>query len=92
MKKDEPDFLGQLRSEMADPRVWIDRLVVGAFALLAGLSVVLFTLLADGAELLFKVLQGGWRWWPLLWTPAVTALVVSATLRFAPGVEKKKKN
>ncbi len=85
MKKDQPDFLGQLRSEMADPRVWIDRLVVGAFALLAGLSVVLFTLLADGAELLFKAMQGGWRWWPLLWTPAVTALVVWATLRFAPG-------
>ena len=84
MKKD-PDFLGQVRSEVADPRVWIDRIVVGLFALLAGLSVVVFTLLADAAELIFKSMQAGWRWWPLLWTPAVTALVVWATLRLAPG-------
>ena len=35
--KDDPDFLGQVRSEVIDPRVWIDRAVVGLFALLAGL-------------------------------------------------------
>lgn len=84
MRKD-PDFLRGVRREVTNPRVWVDRAVVGVFALLAGLSVVLFTLLADGAELLFKAMQGGWRWWPLLWTPALTALVVWATLRWAPG-------
>lgn len=84
MKKD-PDFLRQVRSEVADPRLWVDRAVVGVFALLAGLSVVLFTLLADGAEQLFRAMQGGWRWWPLLWTPALTALVAWATLRWVPG-------
>ena len=40
--KDDPDFLDQVRSEVTDPRIWIDRIVVGLFALLAGLSVVLF--------------------------------------------------
>ncbi len=83
--KDDPDFLGQVRSEVIDPRVWIDRAVVGLFALLAGLSVVVFTLLADAGEQIFKAVSGEWRFWPLLWTPALTALVVWATMRFAPG-------
>ena len=51
--KDDPDFLDQVRSEVTDPRIWIDRIVVGLFALLAGLSVVLFTLVADAAELAY---------------------------------------
>lgn len=83
--KSDPDFLDQVRSEVSDPRIWIDRFVVGLFALLAGLSVVLFTLLADAAEQTFRSMQAGWRWWPLLWTPALTALIVWATTRFAPG-------
>ena len=83
--KDDPDFLDQVRSEVTDPRIWIDRFVVGLFALLAGLSVVLFTLLADAAEQAFKSMQASGRWWPLLWTPALTALIVWATTRFAPG-------
>ena len=50
--KDDPDFLDQVRSEVTDPRIWIDRIVVGLFALLAGLSVVLFTpSLSIGASL-----------------------------------------
>ena len=56
--KDDPDFLGQVRSEVIDPRVWIDRAVVGLFALLAGLSVVVFTLLADAGEQIFKAVSG----------------------------------
>ena len=83
--KDDPDFLNQVRSEVTDPRIWMDRIVVGLFALLAGLAVVLFTLLADEAEQAFKALHAGWRWWPLLWTPALTALVVWATVRWVPG-------
>lgn len=83
--KDDPDFLGQVRSEVIDPRIWIDRLVVGVFALLAGLSVVVFTLVADAAEQWFRSVQGAWRWWPLLWTPLITALIVWATSRWVPG-------
>lgn len=84
--KDDPDFLGQVRSEVTDPRIWMDRIVVGLFALLAGLSVVLFTLLADTAEWLFQNMSDSlWGLWPLLWTPALTALVVWATRRFVPG-------
>ena len=83
--KSDPDFLDQVRSEVTDPRIWIDRFVVGLFALLAGLSVVVFTLVADVAEQTFKSTQADWRWWPLLWTPALTALIVWATTRFAPG-------
>ena len=80
----EPDFLRSVRDEMTDARVWIDRLVIGIFALLAGLTVVLFTLLADAASQFFNAISSRGWWWPLLWTPALTALVVWA-LRWAPG-------
>lgn len=83
--KNDPDFLGQVRSEVTDPRLWMDRAVVVAFALLSGLAVVLFTLLADGAALIFQAMAEGWWAWPLFWTPAVTALVAWLTLRFLPG-------
>ena len=80
----DPDFLGQVRQE-TDPRVWIDRALVAAFALLAGLVVVLFTLLADAASDIFRAAASLWVGWPLIWTPLVTASVVWLTLRFAPG-------
>ncbi len=82
--KGEPDFLSHVRKEMTNARGWIDRVVVGAFALLAGLAVVLFTLLADTASQLFNDLTASGRWWPLLWTPALTAAIVWA-LRWVPG-------
>lgn len=82
--KGEPDFLRHVRDEMTDARVWVDRLVIGAFALLAGLAVVLFTLLAEAASQVFRAISSSGWWWPLLWTPALTALVVWA-LRWAPG-------
>lgn len=82
----EPDFLQNLRTEVADGRQWMDRVVVIAFAVLAGLSIVGFTLLAD---LAFGVYEAGREaaWWaPLLWTPAMTALIVWAVRRWAPGI------
>lgn len=82
--KGEPDFLRHVRDEMTDARVWIDRVVIGAFALLAGLAVVLLTLMAEIASDLFSALTHSGRWWPLLWTPALTAAIVWA-LRWAPG-------
>ncbi len=83
--KGEPDFLQNLRDEMGGGRQWLDRAVVIAYAVLAGLAVVAFTLLADGAFALYSQLRSGWWWAPLFWTPAVTALVVWATRRWAPG-------
>lgn len=83
--KGEPDFLQNLRDEMGGGRQWLDRAVVIAYAVLAGLAVVALTLLADGAFALYSQLRSGWWWAPLLWTPALTALVVWATRRWAPG-------
>ena len=83
--KGQPDFLQNLRDEMGGGRQWLDRAIVMVYAVLAGLAVVVFTLLADGAFALYSQLRSGWWWAPLLWTPAVTALVVWAIRRWAPG-------
>jgi H+/Cl- antiporter ClcA len=83
--KGEPDFLQNLRDEMGGGRQWLDRAVVIVYAVLAGLAVVVFTLLADGAFALYSGLRSTWWWAPLVWTPALTALVVWAVRRWAPG-------
>ena len=83
--KGEPDFFKNLRDEMGGGRQWLDRAIVIAYAVLAGLAVVLLTLLADLAIDLYNGLRGAAWWAPLLWTPAVTALVVWAVRRWAPG-------
>ena len=82
----EPDFRKNLQNELANGRQWMDRAIVLAYAMAAGLSVVVFTLLADWAFGIFERIwhwQGGWA--VLLWTPACTAAIVWATRRFAPG-------
>jgi len=81
----EPDVLANLRSELGDARVWLDRVVVIGFAVLAGLVVVLFALLADGAFDLFLAARAEHPWMPLLWTPLVTAAVVWTTQRWFPA-------
>jgi len=78
----EPDFFGNLRSEFANTRAWLDRLVVAVFAVAAGAAVVGFTWLADGAFALFQAVHEGRPWLALLWTPALTAAVVWATRRW----------
>lgn len=83
--KGEPDFLQNLRNEMGDGRQWLDRVVVIVYAVLAGLAVVGLTLLADAAFSGYQALRGAAWWAPLLWTPALTALIVWATRRWAPG-------
>lgn len=80
--KREPDVYRNLRAELADGVRWRDRVVVMVFAILAGLVVVGFARVADGAFDGFVWLQSRWPWAPLLWTPAVTALVVWATRRW----------
>lgn len=83
--REHPDFLHNLRQEMGDGRQWLDRAVVLAFAVLAGLVVVGFTWLADTAFGWFSALRAQAWWAPLLWTPALTALVVWATRRWSPA-------
>lgn len=83
--KGEPDFLQNVRNEVGDGRQWLDRAIVIAYAVLAGLAVVLLTLLADAAFELYQGLRTAVWWAPLLWTPALTALIVWATRRWAPG-------
>ncbi len=82
----EPDFLQNLHKELRDGRRWLDRAIVLAYAVAAGLCVVAFTLMADTAFELFLHIygfQGGWL--VLFWMPAVTAAAVWLTRRWAPG-------
>ena len=82
----EPDFLHNLRQEFADGWRWVERSIVLAYAAAAGLCVVAFTLLSNLTFEWFMRLyhwQGGWA--VLLWTPALTAAIVWATRRWAPG-------
>ena len=81
----QPDFLQNMRHEFSNGRMWLDRTVVLAYAAMAGLAVVAFTLLTDKAFSWFQQIyhfQGGWL--VLFWTPALAAAIVWATRRFAP--------
>lgn len=83
--RDQPDFFQNLRDEFGGGRQWLDRVVVIAYAVLAGLAVVGFTLLAEAAFGLYQSARQAAWWAPLLWTPALTALIVWAVRRWAPG-------
>ncbi|MBL0919192.1 MAG: chloride channel protein [Hydrogenophaga sp.] len=83
--KGEPDFLQNLRDELGGGRQWLDRAIVLACAVVAGLAVVSLTLLADAATQAYGALRSLAWWTPLVWTPAVTALVVWCIRRWAPG-------
>lgn len=83
--KAHPPFPSNLRSEMADWRLWAGRAVVLASAVLAGLAVVAFTWLTEHALKLFSVFEKSYWWGPLLWTPVCTAAIVWVTRRYAPG-------
>jgi len=79
------DWRAALRRELADWRLWAMRAVVVALAIVAGLTIVMFTWLAEQADGLFERLRVLAWWSPLIWTPACTAAIVWATRRFAPG-------
>lgn len=71
--------------ELADWRIWFARALVVAAAVIAGLTVVGFTWLAETAAEYFTSLRTLAWWAPLLATPAAAAVVVWCTRRFAPG-------
>lgn len=81
----EPDFLENLRAELSSWRLWFDRAIVLAYAVVAGLFVVAFTMASDRAFSLFRSLYSAHPWAVLLWTPAVTTGIVWATRRWCPG-------
>ena len=74
-----------LRQELADWRLWLARALVVAAAVVAGLTVVGFTWLAETASSYFTALRLQAWWAPLLAAPAAAAAVVWCTRRFAPG-------
>ncbi len=84
----EPDFWSSLGREFSTWRLWVDRSVVLVYALATGLLVVGFTLLSQGASQWFlgmSTSEGWGPWFALVWTPALTVLVVWWTRRFVPG-------
>ncbi|HEX5374390.1 MAG TPA: chloride channel protein [Aquabacterium sp.] len=85
MSESHDDLTSNLGRELSDWRRWVARLVVLGFAALAGLSVAGFTWLSELALGLFRdTRQGSW-WWPLIWTPALTAGIVWITRRWFEG-------
>jgi len=83
--RSHPDVQHSFRKELYDWRPWMTRAIVLAFAVLSGLTVVLFTWISELGQDAFHRLQG-WQWWaPLVWTPLCTAAIVWLTRRIAPG-------
>ncbi|MDR2990828.1 MAG: chloride channel protein, partial [Burkholderiaceae bacterium] len=79
----DPDFYRELKTEVFDVWLWLDRAIVLAYGALAGLVVVLFTLMIDWAFGLFTTLTARAPWLPLIWTPLLTAGIVWLTRRYA---------
>jgi H+/Cl- antiporter ClcA len=81
----QPDILAALRGELTNSRAWVARVVVLAFAALAGAVVVAFTWLSEEALDAFMQLRAAHPWLPFVWTPALLALLAWITVRFVPG-------
>ncbi|XAH23487.1 chloride channel protein [Xylophilus sp. GW821-FHT01B05] len=83
--REHPNFWQSVQAEFSSWRLWLDRSVVLAYAIAAGLLVVAFTMLSEVAFGLFQRVYH-WNWWAvLLWTPAWTAALVWLTRRHFPG-------
>ena len=82
---EQPDFVTTVRGDLADWRQWMARIAVLAHAAAAGLAVVGFTWLCDRALQAFASIYAWHAWAPLIWTPALTALLAWLTRRHAPG-------
>ncbi len=90
MREPQHDFWRNLRNEFATGRPWLDRAVVLTYAVLTGLVVVGFTLLAEVGGRGFEVLRGlgaAGPWLTLVWTPALAVALLWWTRRFVPGAQ-----
>ena len=90
MPKSQPDFWGHVRQELSAGPHWADRMVVLAYAIVTGLVVVGFTLVAERASEVFghlSSLGNHGPWLALAWTPLVAVAVLWVTRRFAPGAQ-----
>ena len=81
----QPDVIASVRDDLADWNAWLSRAVILVYAAAAGLCVVGFTKLSEFALDAFERLHGRWSWAPLLWTPAVCALLAWLTVRYFAG-------
>lgn len=84
----EPDLWRNLQREILAGRQWVDRALVLGYAVVTGLVVVGFTLLADVASHGFDSLRrlGVYATYlPLLWTPLLTVVLLWWTRRYATG-------
>lgn len=81
----QPDWRARLREELTEWRPWATRAVVLVFAAAAGLTVAGFTWLSEHAYALFELGAAALWWAPLLWMPALTALIVWVTRRWFVG-------
>jgi H+/Cl- antiporter ClcA len=79
------DVHSAFKREFASIDLWRTRAVVVGAAAAAGLTVVGFTWLAEGALHLFLRLAALSWWAALVWTPLCTAAIVWLTRRFAMG-------
>lgn len=80
-----PDVISSWQTELYDWRLWTTRVVVLAFAGLAGITVVAFTLVSDLALKSFHFMNAAAWWAPLIFTPLCTAAIVWCTQKYAPG-------
>lgn len=85
MKFQRHDIRSAFKREFGTAALWRSRVVVIGAAALSGLAVVGFTSLAESAFGLFNHWIAPCAWLTLLWMPALCALIVWCTRRFAAG-------
>ena len=81
----QPDVLQAVRRDLADGREWIGRVVILAYAVLAGASIVAFTWLSDWSLGTFNRVVSAHPLLPLAWTPLLCAGLAWTTVRWFPG-------
>jgi H+/Cl- antiporter ClcA len=84
------DFWRNVRDDLGQGQRWRDRAIVLLYAVVTGLVVVGFTLVADAASSAFATLgtlTSLGPWVALVWTPAITALLLWITQRYCRGTE-----
>lgn len=84
-KDPNPAVLQAFRNELYDWQLWSGRALVLAFAAMAGLVVVVFTMMSEWALEHFEKLHIDHWWAPLIWTPLCTAAIVWVTRQFFIG-------